>query len=77
MKRVSVLDDAAGNAIGWDPNGVDDSFFIDDINVQSDFETFVSVMVDTSIICVATDAEVAFGDFTIRCASPPPRWNTP
>lgn len=48
MKRVTLFDEPAGNALGWDPDGVKTSFIIFDPDVTNSIETFVSALVPRS-----------------------------
>jgi hypothetical protein len=75
MKRVTLLDNADGNALGWNPDGGTFEFEITEPN--ADFDTsYVSASVTTSrqsggtlfgFPCTATPKWPAGNAFTVRC----------
>ena len=72
MKRVTVLDNAAGHLVGWDPNGAATLFFISEPAIATKDDTFVNILVGGTL----NNCEVngIFGgphQFTILCEFPP------
>jgi hypothetical protein len=78
MNRKTLLDDTAGHARGWDPNGVTTDFTIEDHDVQIDEEavdqTFVTVMLRNShtsnAVCMVNHTDFEF--FLMNCIGAPP-----
>ncbi|MGC1134216.1 MAG: hypothetical protein WA941_15425 [Nitrososphaeraceae archaeon] len=77
MKRVTLLDNAAGNALGWNPDGGTQVFEISEPNADVD-TSYVSASVTTSRIaggslvgipCTAAPKFPAGNEFTVRCGS--------
>ncbi len=79
MKRVTLQDNAAGNALGWNPDGVQTNFGIEEDRHFGGDSTMVSIIVEslplgsTNHLCdpvnVASDAVEGFD---IVCSSAPP-----
>jgi hypothetical protein len=70
MKRVTLEDDAAGNALGWNPNGALDAFTITEPAVSGENSAFVSIIVDQeNIVCIVFNLDV--GTFSVRCDGTP------
>ena len=75
MIRKTLLDDEAGNALGWNPNDVDDLFSIsDDTNLGDPIENVFIDMVITNSNGVASCNAIPTDTpaFTIVCNEPPP-----
>jgi hypothetical protein len=53
MKRVTLLDDGVGNALGWNPDGVFTSFTISEPNTFGD-SSIVTASVCSAIFCGGT-----------------------
>jgi hypothetical protein len=78
MNRKTLLDDTAGHAQGWDPNGVTTDFTITDSDVQIDeeavFQTFVTVMLRNShtsnSVCMVNHTDLEH--FFMNCIGAPP-----
>lgn len=74
MKRVSVLDDDAGHAVGWDPDGATTLFTIFEPANGFLHESFVSVEVldfaATNYFCDTVSQ--TFNTFQVRCSIAPP-----
>ncbi len=78
MVRKTLLDNTAGNARGWDPNGVTTDFTITDHDVQTDEEaqdeTFVTLMLrdshSSNAICMVNHTD--FEHFLMNCTAAPP-----
>jgi hypothetical protein len=66
MKRIMLLDDAGGNALGWNPDGIETAF---NIIAPVDEDSFVDIMLPRT-------CSVAFGldpgFFTFHCDTAPP-----
>jgi hypothetical protein len=75
MKDVSVFDNPAGNAIGWDPDGIETSFEISEPEILS-FGTFISVEVragdNFNRNCDTVNFSLSLQTFIMTCESPPP-----
>lgn len=78
MVRKTLLDNTAGHARGWDPNGVTTDFTIFDHDVQTDEEavdqTFVTLMLRDShsskAVCMVNQTD--FEHFLMNCTAAPP-----
>jgi hypothetical protein len=73
MKRVTLVDGAAGNALGWNPDGAETIFSISEPAVSGLTSAFITVQVrstNTNFDCEATNQ--AFGTFTVNCTLAPP-----
>jgi hypothetical protein len=78
MNRKTLLDNTAGHARGWNPNGVTTDFTITDHDVQIDEEaqdqTFVTLMLRDShsskAICMVNHTD--FEHFLMNCTAAPP-----
>ena len=78
MTRKTLLDNTAGHARGWDPNGVTTDFTIFDHDVQTHEEaqdqTFVTLMLRDSYsskaICMVNHTD--FEHFLMNCTAAPP-----
>jgi hypothetical protein len=65
MKRVTLLDNTAGNALGWNPDGATQSFEISEPNAD----------VDTSYISASvTSSRVAGGGLISLPCTAAPKW---
>jgi hypothetical protein len=75
MKRVTLQDNAAGNAAGWNPDGVTTFFTITEPEALGSIGSFASVTVDTPLdtnyFCDVVDQGSPGAAFQIRCFSPP------
>jgi hypothetical protein len=75
MKRVTLLDNAAGNAVGWNPDGATTFFTISDTDVSGFHNAFISVTVsfgfDTNYSCDVVDQGNPSDTFQIQCSSAP------
>ena len=74
MKRVTVLDNAAGHAVGWDPDGAKTTFLIFDQDVSGQFTAFINTQAQSGS---STDRPCApllqlTGNFDISCSSASP-----
>ncbi|MGI0043560.1 MAG: hypothetical protein ACRD47_07600, partial [Nitrososphaeraceae archaeon] len=69
MKRVTVFDDPAGHAVGWDPNAATNSFSISEPDASGFNTAYVGVTV-LGGLCQSRDQFPA-GTFQIACPSPP------
>ena len=67
MKRVTLTDTPAGNALGWNPNGVSTLFTIDEPGILGTNLSFVIV----EVADVVDDHSAAIGTFRVRCQDPP------
>ena len=68
MIRKTLLDDAAGHAQGWDPNGVQFFRVITDSDITAPLDsTFVSVMIRGSANAVCDVTDTAIGSFSVNC----------
>ena len=74
MKRVTVKDDAAGHAVGWDPNGVTTIFTIFEPAITGTDTAFVIIEVISSSVtnCDVTGQSDTPTEFAIRCSAGPP-----
>lgn len=72
MKRVTVFDDAAGHALGWDPNGVTTSITITEPAVIHIDFSFISAVTRNNPLdnCWATTGFTP-GQFFVTCQSAP------
>jgi hypothetical protein len=71
MKRITLLDNAAGNALGWNPDGVLTAFDITEPGSLGEFIGYVSAPVRLSGV---TNCQVGFqtaGEFSMDCEFPP------
>jgi hypothetical protein len=71
MKRVTVLDNPAGHAVGWDPNGATTTFLISDSSVSDPNISYVSatVLQSGTIYCLAAFNNP--GDIVLACQTAP------
>jgi hypothetical protein len=75
MKRGRATDNPAGNAAGWNPNGVTTTFTISEPAVSSYVEAFIIVEVVQSMGAANHSCDTvahSSGSFTIICSTPPP-----
>ena len=74
MKRVSLLDNPAGNALGWDPDGVKTLFTLTGEFISPDIMITIMVInvANTNHFCDVVRADGAVQFFRIACSSPPP-----
>jgi ABC-type branched-subunit amino acid transport system substrate-binding protein len=73
MKRVTVLDGAAGNAVGWNPNGATIEFSIFDSAATNPNESYVSATVLLQVdYCLAVVQSVGSGRLSMACQTAPP-----
>jgi hypothetical protein len=74
MKRVTLLDNPAGNALGWDPDNVDQSFTISEPAISSDNSAFISIEVrdqpGAHSSCDVVDHSATTKTFSIECEQP-------
>jgi hypothetical protein len=68
MKKVSVFDNAAGHAVGWDPNGASTVFTISEPAIVATDGIFFTVEVVNTICAVDTHFS---GTFQVRCQEAP------
>lgn len=69
MKSKTLLDDTAGHARGWDPDGTKNSFTIDDPDVNLQSRIIVNL---NSGLAVCNIGQIAQGGFfTVDCANNP------
>jgi hypothetical protein len=70
MKRVTVLDDAAGNAVGWNPDGSTTTFFISEPLIDSLDTSYVNLFIYGGGQIITPDCRpVSFspGQFVFTC----------
>ena len=74
MKRVTLLDNPAGNALGWNPDNVDQQFTISEPAISSTDSAFISIEVDGAgefYDCdVLTHSLVTPKTFLVGCMNP-------
>jgi hypothetical protein len=75
MKRVTLTDNAAGNALGWNPNGAITQFAITETALSTDTSSYVSVFVENFAApfpnCIVTSINSNVDIFNIACNSAP------
>jgi hypothetical protein len=80
MKKVILSDDAAGNALGWNPNGATTSFVIDETAIPQSgaITSFISIIVIDNIgttpenyFCDVVRLTPSAQEFSIACSLPP------
>jgi hypothetical protein len=76
MKRVTIRDTPAGNALGWNPNGGNNGFIISDPSVSSSDESFINVEAQsdesvTNHFCDTVQQGLSPGFFRVTCSSAP------
>ena len=71
MKKVTLLDDAAGNALGWNPDGVTTIFKITEPNIDFDTSYVSATIAGPTGIPVGLNCEATpvLGEsaFNVRC----------
>ena len=71
MKRVTLLYNPAGNALGWDPDNVDASFIISEPAISSDNSASISIEVRDQgrahSNCDVVDHTATTKTFSIEC----------
>ncbi|MGI0044999.1 MAG: hypothetical protein ACRD47_14935, partial [Nitrososphaeraceae archaeon] len=73
MKRVILLDNLAGNALGWNPDGVTTAFNIDDPAVSGIDTAFIVVEALSGVTNLNCDTTGQTEDrFPFRCSTAPP-----
>jgi hypothetical protein len=71
VKSVILHDDAAGHALGWDPNGVTTAFEIVESQTGPDATAFVNVDSIVAADPVCSASQVFAGQIEVWCTSPP------
>jgi hypothetical protein len=75
MKKVTVLDDAAGNAVGWNPDGSTVDFDISESVAVGVDSTYINLYIYFGGIPITPACRVitiGTGNFDFHCDSPPP-----
>jgi hypothetical protein len=73
MRRVTLLDDPAGNDLGWNPNGVTTDFTITEILFLD--ESLISINLENADNVCSVDDYFVLGPptrFSIKCVTAPP-----
>lgn len=74
MRRVTLLDNPSGNALGWNPNGVSTDFAIAEVLFLD--ESLVSINLENGDNVCTVDDTFVLGPptrFGIKCTTPPPQ----
>jgi hypothetical protein len=71
MKRVTLTDDPAGNALGWDPSGTLSFFDITEPAITTNHGAFVDIFVTGLLDNCEVNAVFDLGIFRIICENPP------
>jgi hypothetical protein len=77
MKRVTLIDDPGGHAVGWDPDGAITIFSISEPAISSDLDnSFFTAHVHFSnpgigALCGIVDYDNVAKEFKVRCTSAP------
>jgi len=73
MKKVLVLDNAAGNLVGWDPDGVVAVFEIAEPLAAAGSTSSAIINIDSTVVAdpVCSASQVFNGQIEIFCTSPP------
>jgi hypothetical protein len=72
IKKVTLLDNAGGNVAGWNPDGVDTFFIIEEPDIVDIDNAFISIIVKDGLtphFCDVSDFEA--NGFAVACSSAP------
>jgi hypothetical protein len=71
-----VRDNPAGNAVGWDPDGLKHTFVIDDPEVTVNDTILINTHQDNFVVC-SVDYRPNFGSFEVNCIETTPGFEPP
>ena len=72
MKRMHLDDDATGNAVGWNPNGVDKAFTVTDAAVTKNSAVLITLDAPVGANEVCSTFVIGGGSFSMSCTFSPP-----